>query len=308
MNNTRRKFIKQSIFGGAGLVTLGGLPLTALAYKDEFVKLSILHTNDVHSRIEPYPVNDPLYPGMGGASRRATLINKLRATEKNVLLFDAGDIFQGTPYFNFYKGELDFKLMSAMQYDAATLGNHDFDNGIEGLSNMLPFAQFPFLNCNYLLADTPLNGKIEPYKIFEIEGIKIGVFGVGVQLEGLVDKRLYGNTFYLNPIEKANETAKLLKYDKGCQLIVVLSHLGYKYNSNKVSDIILAKESKDIDIIIGGHTHTFLEQAVIEKNKKNKPVYICQAGFSGLLLGKIDCFFKKNTSEMAVNTTTIKIF
>jgi 5'-nucleotidase len=308
LNNTRRKFIKQSILSGAGIVTLGGFPLHAFAQKEELVKLSILHTNDVHSRIEPYPDNDPIYPGMGGASRRATLINNIRANEKNVLLFDAGDIFQGTPYFNFYKGELDFKLMSAMQYDAATLGNHDFDNGIEGLSNMLPFAKFPFVNCNYSFTDTPLSGKIEPYKIFEIEGIKIGVFGLGVQLEGLVNKTLYGNTFYLNPIEKANETAKLLKYDKGCRLIIALSHLGYKYSSNKVSDIVLANESKDIDIIIGGHTHTFLEQAVIEKNKKNKPVYVCQAGFSGLLLGKIDCFFKKNTSEMAVNTTTIKIF
>ncbi|CAG0954134.1 MAG: bifunctional metallophosphatase/5'-nucleotidase [Bacteroidetes bacterium] len=307
MNNSRRKFIKQTLLGGGSFITLGGIPLSTFA-KEEFVKLTILHTNDVHSRIEPFPNNDPLYPGMGGASKRASIINSVRANEKNVLLLDAGDIFQGTPYFNFYKGELDLKLMSAMQYDAATIGNHDFDNGIEGLSNMMPYANFPFISSNYIFNDTPLSGKVLPYKILEKEGIKIGVMGIGVQLEGLVDKKLYGNTIYINPIEKANQVAQFLKHEKQCNMVVVLSHLGYKYSSSVVSDVVLANESKDIDIIIGGHSHTFLEQAVIEKNKKNKPVYICQAGFAGLLLGKIECYFKKNTSEMAVNADTIKIF
>lgn len=305
MNNSRRTFIRQCLVGSAGLAA--GLPLLSSA-KGKTITLTILHTNDVHSHLDPFPANDPLYPGLGGVSRRAALIQEFRKQHENVLLLDAGDIFQGTPYFNIYKGELDFKLMSAMQYDAATLGNHDFDNGLQGLHDMLPYANFPFINCNYDFTDTLLEGKILPYKIFEKQSLRIGVLGVGVELNGLVDKRLYGNTKYLNPIEKANETAVFLKEKKKCDVIILLSHLGYQYAGNKVSDRLLAANSRNIDVIIGGHTHTFLHTDVRVNNLDNKPVTICQAGWAGIQLGVVSCTFSKNRSERSIKSGGVKIF
>ncbi|MCB0410167.1 MAG: metallophosphatase, partial [Flavobacteriales bacterium] len=242
--SSRRQFIKQISIAGGGLVSLQAIPFSSYALsKNEATKITILHTNDVHSHIEPFPSNDPKYPGLGGAARRAALIQKIRATEKNVLLLDAGDVFQGTPYFNKYGGEIDFKLMSLMQYDAATIGNHDFDNGIEGLKKMLPHAHFPFINCNYNFDNTILKGEILPHKIFIKDHVKIGIFGLGVELDGLVNKKLYQETIYNDPIKAADEKANHLKNEEYCDLVICLSHLGYEYKTNKVSDLILAKQT-----------------------------------------------------------------
>lgn len=304
--SNRRTFIKQSFLGGVSLLGAAALnPLSAAILKKNHTKITILHTNDVHSHIEPFPSNDPKYPNMGGAAKRAALIEQIRTAEKNVLLLDAGDIFQGTPYFNMYGGELEFKLMSLMKYDAATIGNHDFDNGIEGLNKMLPHANFPFVNANYDFTNTILNGKIAPYKIIEKDKVKIGIFGVGVELAGLVDKKLYAETHYNNPIIAANKTAEHLKYNEKCHLIICLSHLGYAYKSNKVSDNILAKETKNIDLIIGGHTHTFLEEPTKVKNKANKVTLINQVGWAGLYLGRIDFYI--NPLDKAFTSINDKI-
>lgn len=304
--SNRRTFIKQSFLGSVSLLGAAALnPLSAAILKKKHTKITILHTNDVHSHIEPFPSNDPKYPNMGGAAKRAALIDKIRTEEKNVLLLDAGDIFQGTPYFNMYGGELEFKLMSLMKYDAATIGNHDFDNGIEGLNKMLPHANFPFVNANYDFTNTILNGKIAPYKIIEKDKVKIGIFGVGVELAGLVDKKLYAETHYNNPIIAANKTAEHLKYNEKCHLIICLSHLGYAYKSNKVSDNILAKETKNIDLIIGGHTHTFLEEPTKVKNKANKVTLINQVGWAGLYLGRIDFYI--NPLDKAFTSINDKI-
>ncbi|MDT8412879.1 MAG: metallophosphatase [Vicingaceae bacterium] len=304
--SNRRTFIKQSFLGGVSLLGAAALnPLSAAILKKNHTKITILHTNDVHSHIEPFPSNDPKYPNMGGAAKRVALIDQIRTEEKNVLLLDAGDIFQGTPYFNMYGGELEFKLMSLMKYDAATIGNHDFDNGIEGLNKMLPHANFPFLNVNYDFSNTILNGKIAPYKIIEKDRVKIGIFGVGVELAGLVDKKLYTETQYNNPIIAANNTAEHLKYNEKCHLIICLSHLGYAYKSNKVSDNILAKETKNIDLIIGGHTHTFLEKPTSIKNKDNKITLINQVGWAGLYLGRIDFYI--NPLDKAFTSINDKI-
>lgn len=298
--SNRRAFIKQSFLGGVSLLGAAALnPLSASIFKKNHTKITILHTNDTHSHIEPFPDNDPKYPGLGGVAKRAALIDKIRTKEKNVLLLDAGDIFQGTPYFNMYGGELEFKLMSLMKYDAATIGNHDFDNGIEGLNKVLPHANFPFLNVNYDFSDTILNGKIAKYKVFQKDDVRVGVFGVGVELEGLVDKKMYGRTNYLNPIVKANETAKHLKINEKCHLIVCLSHLGYAYKTNKVSDMVLAKENHYIDLIIGGHTHTFLDKPTEIKNKNNKVTLINQVGWAGINLGRIDFFIHANKVNFA---------
>ncbi|MGE0637472.1 MAG: bifunctional UDP-sugar hydrolase/5'-nucleotidase [Bacteroidia bacterium] len=304
--SSRREFIRTTLLGTAGVAAWNFIPLEALAYK-EVVKISILHTNDVHSRIDPFPLNDPKYPGMGGAARRAEIINQIRKEEEHVLLFDAGDIFQGTPYFNFYKGELELKLMSQMKYDAATIGNHDFDNGIEGLYKQLPNATFPFIISNYNFADTVMYNKTTTHKIFERAGIKIGVFGLGIELDGLVPKELYKNTIYLNPVTTANEMSALLKNELKCDVVICLSHLGYEYTTKKISDRVLAESTENIDIIIGGHTHTLLEKPTVALNIKGKDVLINQVGWAGINLGKIDFYFEKNTKNKSAKSTVKNI-
>ncbi len=304
----RREFLQKTILGGGALVAFSVLPDSIFAsMKDDFIKLTILHTNDQHSHIEPFPANDPKYPNMGGFARRASLIKKIRSEEKNVLLLDAGDIWQGTPYFNMFGGELEFKLMSEMNYDASTIGNHDLDNGIDGFVKQLPHAKFPFINCNYDFSDTAMNGKTIPYKIFEKEGLKIGVFGLGIELKGLVDKKNYGNTKYLDPIEKSAEYAHLLKKEMKCDLVIALTHLGDRYQNDKVSDTVIAKQSKNIDIFIGGHTHRFLDKPVVMRNTDGKEVLIVQAGFGGIKLGRVDYFFHRGNKKKTSSGSTLVI-
>jgi len=304
--NSRRAFLKKTAFAGAGLVAFNVIPNEVLA-KTEMVKITILHTNDVHSHVDPFPENDPKFAGLGGTVRRAALIKKIRNEEKNVLLFDVGDIFQGTPYFNMYGGELELKLMSMMQYDASTIGNHDFDNGLDGLIKQLPNANFPFITCNYDFSDTPMAGKTIPHKIYVKDGIKIGVFGLGIELAGLVDKRMSGNTKYLDPLVKAAEATHYLKNDQKCDLVICLSHLGYKYENKKVSDVDLAKQSKNIDIILGAHTHTFLDNPVSFKNSDDKEVLVAQVGWAGIRLGRVDYIFERKSKKKAIEGYSIKI-
>jgi len=292
----RRDFIQKTAASSAllGLANIGLSSFTT----PETKKITILHTNDVHSHIDPFPADHPRNPNMGGAARRAALIESIRKEEENVLLLDAGDIFQGTPYFNYYGGELEFKLMSMMYYDVATMGNHDFDNGIDGFYAQLPHAKFDFVTANYDFKNTVLNEIVKPYKIINKGGIKIGVFGLGIELEGLVDKKLYKETVYNDPIEIAQDMARILKHNKKCDLVICLSHLGFSYKNepNKTSDLDLAKKTKDIDLIIGGHTHTFLDKPVIEKNSEGKEVIINQVGCYGINLGRIDFYFSNDAS------------
>ena len=218
---SRRRFIKQV---GAGATLLSLAPLELLAARKEIIKISILHTNDMHSRIECF--TSGRNKGAGGMVQLSSVIKQIRAEEENILLLDAGDIFQGTPYFNYYGGELEFKLMSEMGFDASTLGNHDFDNGIDGLVKQLPHANFPFLSANYNVTNTALNGHTIPHKIFNKNGIKIGVFGLGIKLSDLVDPKLCKDIQYINPIRVANEQSFLLKNELNCDLVICLSHLG----------------------------------------------------------------------------------
>ena len=301
----RRTFIKTMLTGGALLgihrAGLGGVMGKGMT------KITILHTNDTHSQIEPFAPDHHRFPGMGGFARRASLVKKIRQEEKNVLLFDAGDIYQGTPYFNFFKGELEIKLMSEMGYTAATIGNHEFDNGLEGILRNLPHANFPFISSNYDFSDTILNGKIAPYKVFEVENIKVGVFGLGIELKGLVAKSSYGNTRYIDPVKKAAELSYFLKKDMKCDVVVCLSHLGYNYKDDKIGDVAIAKQSKNIDVIIGGHTHTTLQNAVVFSNSDKKEIIIGQVGYAGVHLGRIDLYLKKNTGLKFAEGYTINI-
>ncbi|WP_326982381.1 metallophosphatase [Chryseobacterium sp. MYb264] len=308
----RKKFLKAL---GGGTLAMALAPNMMMAEELNILdlksanKLTILHTNDQHSRIEPFDASYTRNPNQGGFARRATLIQQIRNQESNVLLLDSGDIFQGTPYFNFFGGELEFKLMSMMKYDASTMGNHDFDNGLDGFLKVLPNANFPFICSNYDFKNTILDGKTSPYKIFNKNGIKVGLFGVGIQLDGLVGKKQYGETVYSDPIDVAQHYSNFLKNEQKCDLVICLSHIGYDYKDepNKISDKILAAQTDNIDIILGGHTHTFLPQPESFTNKSGKNVLVNQVGWAGLLLGRIDFYFDthKNVKHISWNNQVI---
>jgi len=298
----RRQFIQQTAAASA-LIGFGGLGLQSFSRSSKHI--TILHTNDVHSHIDPFGPEDGRNANQGGVSRRYTLIESIRTENPNTLLFDAGDIFQGTPYFNYYGGELEFKLMSMLKYDAATIGNHDFDNGIDGLYAQLPYAKFEFISSNYDFSNTVMDTHVKPYKTYTVDGIKIGVFGLGIELEGLVTKTMYKETMYLNPIEISQEMTRILKDEENCDLIVCLSHLGYEYKREKISDIKLAQATKDIDLIIGGHTHTFLPKPIIEKNIENKDIIINQVGCYGINLGRIDFYFDSDANKTSDGVSII---
>jgi 5'-nucleotidase len=300
----RREFIQKT---GAS-ATLLGLGLSLSSFETLTTKhLTVLHTNDVHSYIDAFPADHPRNPNMGGVSRRAAIIESIRNENSNVLLLDAGDIFQGTPYFNYYGGELELKLMSMMNYDLATLGNHDFDNGLEGFYSQMHNAKFDFVNANYDFKNTVLDGHLKPYKIFNKNGIKVGVFGLGIELAGLVDKKNYLETVYHNPVEITLDVVKKLKTIEKCDLIICLSHLGYKYKDeeNKISDMKLATLTRDIDLIIGGHTHTFLDKPTIARNIDDKEVLINQVGCYGINMGRIDFYFDTDATKSATGKSII---
>ncbi len=305
----RRDFLKYALGASAAVLSMPAQLQASALYKKGFSKLTILYTNDQHSRIEPFPQNDAKHAGEGGFARRAKLIESIRKEENNILLLDAGDIFQGTPYFNFFKGELEYKLMSLMGYDAVTFGNHDFDLGVENIIRQMPHATFDFLNCNYDLKNTDLfnHPKVLPYKIYKKGNLKIGVFGVGIDLNGLIDPKLREGIVYNNPIENANKTAEILKKEKACDYVICLSHLGYSYDTNKVSDKVLVKETKNIDLVIGGHTHTFLNEPVKSTNSEGAETLITQVGWAGIWLGRIDVFFTPNNKKILQNNSNQKI-
>lgn len=317
----RRKFLQQTALAAGSLLASQSV-FAGLGDINDITKLTILHTNDVHSRLEPFPMDGGKNQGLGGVAARADLINKIRSeqasadsfegfrsTDDNILLLDAGDIFQGTPYFNIYKGEPEIKAMTAMRYDAATMGNHDFDGGLENFATQLQYAKFPILLCNYDVTGTPIEFKTQPYKVFKKGKLKIGVTGVGIQPKGLVPDALAGNTKYLDPVENLNRTAAKLKKEEGCDMIVCLSHLGYKYkeDSNRMCDIILAKESENVDLIIGGHTHTFMEEPDVLKNKSGSDVIINQVGWAGIILGRLDFEFSKLQNKSLTKSHTVTV-
>lgn len=303
----RRKFIMQSALATGSFLPVSGL-LKEILEDERQSKLTILHTNDVHSRLDPYPMDGSRNQGQGGVAARAAIIEKIRSEEAQVLLFDAGDIFQGTPYFNIYKGEPEIRAMSAMKYDAGTVGNHDFDAGVENLANQLSrHADFPLVICNYDFSGTPMEYQYRPYRIFNKGKLRVGVLGVGIELKGLVPDQLTAGTVYLDPVQKANEMAYYLRKKRNCDFIICLSHLGYQYRENTISDVLLAEQSEHIDLIIGGHTHTFLNAPVSRKNKSGKEVIINQVGFSGIILGRLDFDFSGFSRRKLANYSGIKI-
>jgi 5'-nucleotidase len=301
----RRVFLRQTALSAGALVA--GSMVNDVEAAEPIERLTILHTNDVHSRLEPFPMDGSKNQGLGGVATRAALINQIRKEQEHVLLLDAGDIFQGTPFFNIYRGEPEMKAMAAMGYDAATMGNHDFDGGIENFATQLQHANFPIIINNYSFEGTPMESNYSPYKTFSKGKIKIGITGVGIALKGLVPDNLYGNTKYLDPVQQVNTVAHHLRYKENCDMVICLSHLGYKYNDNTISDQILAKETENIDLIIGGHTHTFLDAPVVLKNKKGSDVIVNQVGWAGIVLGRLDFTFLRNRKKNLDGAHTVII-
>jgi len=265
---------------------------TVITFAGEKIKLVILHTNDTHSQVEPTEKSTLKSANMGGYARRMGEINLIRSQEKNVLLIDAGDFSQGTPYFNFYNGRIEIEAMNRMKYDAGTLGNHEFDNGIDTLSAVLKNATFPILSSNYDLSKTPLVSLVKPYLIIEKNGLKIGIMALDVNPKSLIIESNYKGLVYQDPIEKANEVSTMLKKKEKCDVIICLSHLGADTTKMDVNDFEVAHKTRYIDVIIGGHSHSMITNAT-EKNAAGKPIVIAQMGKSGLYLGRVELELEK---------------
>ena len=296
---SRKEFLKKSAFLAAGsIVPLGiGSKLFGKTLSD----LTILYTNDTHARLDPFPDNAVEFAGLGGISRRASLVKKIRSQSKNVLLLDAGDVFQGTPWFDVYGGEIDLKLMSEMGYDAMAVGNHEFDRGPDGFAEAAQKADFPILAANYDASGTPLNSHLERLIVREFNGFRVGIFGLGIELDGVVSPELYGDVKHRDPVAWANGMKNsLIDYHK-CDYIICLSHLGFRYNDGRMDDLTLAKTVPGIDLIIGGHTHTFLDYPVGVMNPEGSVTQITQMGHGGVRLGRID--LNINNGDQKVKTT-----
>ena len=306
----RRKFLTSSALFGAALI---GIPLRRDSLfsdsnlADEVV-ITILHTNDTHSQIDPLPMNDRNNPGKGGVARRATLVKRVRKQNPNTLLIDAGDVFQGTPYFNFYKGEVEYKAMSEIGYDAGTLGNHEFDNGVAALAAALKFANFDIVSVTYDVKGTALEEKVKPYVVKDLAGVRVGLFGMGISPAGLITSANFKGVTYREPIGAAREVVQTLREKERCNLVVAMSHLGYYADPRPgtVGDPEVAAAVDGIDYIAGGHTHTFMKEPVRVKQPSGKETMIFQVGKSGINVGRVD-FTMRSGKVVGVKTSLLDL-
>lgn len=298
---TRRKFLGSTLVGGAAFSLLPPSFFTFATSTSDFAApllqpdagetlITILHTNDTHSQIDPLPETDKQNAGKGGVARRAALVKQVRKENPNTLLTDAGDVFQGTPYFNFFKGEVEYKSMSLIGYDVVTLGNHDFDNGVAALATAMKFANFDFVSSNYDVRGTPIESRVKPYAVRVMGGVRVGVMGLGISPTGLITPDNFKGVTYQDPIKAAQETVRALREKERCTLVVCASHLGYYPNpkGDEIGDTQLVSQVDGIDFIASGHTHTFMKAPVVAKQPKGGNTIIFQVGKSGIYVGRVD--------------------
>jgi len=298
---TRRHFLKGAVAGGfvaaaprfplEFLSTRAWSDVTSLLPLAAGEKLiTILHTNDTHSQIDPLPKNDRLYPDKGGVARRATLVKRIRKENPNTLLIDAGDVFQGTPYFNFYKGEVEYKSMSLIGYDVGTLGNHDFDNGVQGLADAMKFANFDFVSANYDVHGTPIENRVKRYVVRVLSGVRVGLFGLGISPDNLITPANFKGITYNDPVKASRDVVSILRGREHCSLVVGMSHLGYYPNprAGEIGDSQVAAQVDGIDFIASGHTHTFMKQPMVTTTPSGGKTVIFQVGRSGIYVGRMD--------------------
>lgn len=270
-----------------GDIRVEQLCLVDPALNKDSKQLVILQTSDTHSRIVPIAKDAAdSYAGMGGTVRRATFIKEARKLNPDLLLFDCGDISQGTPYYNLFKGEVEIKMMNLMGYDAMTIGNHEFDFGLENMARLFRMARFPVVCANYDVTGTVLEGLVKPYVVLKRQGLRIGVFGLAPKMEGLVQAEKCEGIVYNDPIEAAQKTADLLKTQEDCDVVICLSHLGYQLFS-AVSDVELVTKTCNIDAVLGGHTHTFMKAPAFFLNKEEVSVPVLHSGKSGIYVGML---------------------
>jgi 5'-nucleotidase len=266
-----------------------------LEARDGETLVTVLNTNDLHSQIDPLPANDR-YAGKGGVARMATLVKRVRRENPNTLAVFAGDAFQGTPYFNLYGGEVEFKAMSAVGFDVIVLGNHDFDNGIEGLVKVMPYAKFDIVSTNYDLRGTALEKFVKPYVVRKFGDVRVGVFGLGIKLEGLNPPESFAGMKYLDPVRMARGAVQVLRGQEKCAMVVCCSHLGYYPNpkGDELGDTQVVAQVDGIDFIASGHTHTFMDKPVLARQPSGKDTVIFQVGKSGIYVGRVDFTVKAN--------------
>ena len=276
---------RRGFLAASAALAASRLPLRA---QDPGGRITLLHTNDTHSRIEPFGPGMGGLSGRGGIARRATMVKQLRAELGPVLLLDSGDVFQGTPYYNQFKGKLDYRLMSMVGYDAATLGNHDFDSGVDALLEAMTEANFPFLNCNFDCKDAPALGKrLLPWLVKEFPGVRVGLTGVGVDFQNLVAPKDHKGVAWRDPYQSLRPVVQHLREKQKVDLVVVLSHLGHDSKGERWDDLQMPKAVPGIDAIIGGHSHTFLDEPINVPTDHGTST-IFQVGFGGVNLGRMD--------------------
>ncbi len=255
-------------------------------------RLLVLHTNDTHSCIMPVNPNlaDKSVAGRGGFLRRIAMLERERAVNPDLLLFDSGDFSQGSPYYTLYKGDVEVELMNRMGYDAVVIGNHEFDNGIENMARIFRKARFPIVCSNYDFSGTPVEGLVKRWVVIRRNGVKIGVFGLSPELEGLVDMRNCKGVRYLDPVRTAEEMTRFLKEKKKCDIVICLSHLGW--DSLNMNDQVLLSGTRGIDLLLGGHSHTFMKKLYHVKDLDGKEVPVDQNGKQGIWIGRIELLLK----------------
>lgn len=256
-------------------------------------QLLILHTNDTHSCVIPLNPNlaDTMLAGRGGFLRRAAMIDQMRKEDKELLLLDSGDFSQGSPYYTMFKGDVETELMNIMGYDAATIGNHEFDFGLDNMARLFKKVNFPIVCANYDFTGTVVEGLVKPYVVIKRKGVKIGIFGLSPKLEGLVMASTCAGVKYLDPIKTANDIADKLKNKEKCDIVICLSHLGW--DEAGLNDMEMMAKTRNIDLVLGGHSHSYFQQLNYVRNLDGKEIPNDQNGKHGIFVGKITLTLEK---------------